>query len=224
MDVGCNPDLKVRGFLMSTRLMERSEHKPLCELIPSGARDLNLTRLVLIRHGITEWNKQGRYCGHKDIGLSVEGRAQAERLGRRLKAVKFDKIYCSDRKRVFQTGRIIFKRADLIIVKELREINFGVLEGLRHEEIVEEYGDLYEKWLKDPYKNSIPKAEPMSNFEKRIKTAIKKIIRSSSNKTIAIVCHGGVIGVFVNSISKVKNFWRCIPSPASITVVEYGKR
>src|SRR3989344_5403927 len=113
-----------------------------------------MTRLVLIRHGITEWNKEGRYCGHKDIDLSVEGRAQAERLGRKLKAVKFDKVYCSDRKRAFQTGRIIFKGSGLTIVKELREINFGVLEGLRHEEAAEEYGDLYKKWLKDPYKNN----------------------------------------------------------------------
>ncbi len=179
-----------------------------------------MTRLVLIRHGITEWNKQGRYCGHKDIGLSSEGRAQAARLARKLKAVKFDKIYCSDRKRAFQTSRIIFKGADLITVKELREINFGVLEGLRHKEIMEEYGDIYEKWLKDPYKNNIPKAEPMSVFRKRIKTAIANIIRSNSNKTIAIVCHGGAIGVFVNSILKMSDFWSCVPSAASITMVE----
>lgn len=180
-----------------------------------------MTRLVLIRHGATKWNREGRYCGHKDVGLSSEGRAQAAKLGGRLKAVKFDRIYCSGMKRAFQTGRIIFKGADLITVKELREINFGVLEGLRYEEILERHGNTYRKWLEDPYKNNVPKAEPMSDFENRIKKGVKKIIRSNSNRTIAIVCHGGTIGVFVNSILKARNFWRYVPSAASITIVEY---
>ncbi len=183
-----------------------------------------MTTLVLIRHGITEWNKQGRYCGHKDIGLSGEGRVQAARLGRALKAFKLDKVYCSDRKRAIQTSRIIFKGTHFIIVKELREINFGELEGLRHAEIVEEYGNVYKKWLNNPYKNNIPKAEPMSTFKKRITNAITKIIRSNPNRTIALVCHGGVIGVFVNNILKVSDFWSCVPSAASITIVECDTR
>lgn len=182
-----------------------------------------MTKLVLIRHGITEWNKEGRYCGHKDIPLSSEGRAQAERLRRKLKTIKFDNIYCSDRKRAVQTCRIIFKGTDSVTVKELREINFGLLEGLRHKEIMEKYGSIYKKWLKDPCKNNIPGTEPMNTFKERIKNALGEIVRSNPDKTIAIVCHGGVIGVFVNSILKVRNFWRCVPSAASITVVGYKR-
>lgn len=182
-----------------------------------------MTRLVLIRHGVTKWNKEKRYCGHKDVGLSNKGRTQVKLLSKRLNAARFDKVYCSNRKRAIQTARILFKRGRIIPRWGLREINFGVLEGLRHEEIMEKYAALYKKWLNDSFKNNIPNGEPMNAFKKRVDTALWNIVRSNPNKTIAVVCHGGVIGIFVNSILKSRNFWRCVPSPASITVVEYKK-
>ncbi len=189
----------------------------------TGAEEIILTKLVLIRHGVTEWNSQGRYCGRKDIGLSRKGRSQAKLLSGSLSSAGFDKIYCSDRKRALQTARILFKKEKIIIHKGLREISFGALEGLRHEDIVEKYGHVYEKWLKEPFDNNIPQAEPMREFSKRVGGCLKDIARFNSGKTVAIVCHGGVIGIFLNGISKRRNFWRYIPSPASVTVVVLGR-
>ena len=182
-----------------------------------------MTRLVLIRHGVTEWNREKRYCGHRDIGLSNEGKSQVKLLSNRLNAVRFDKVYCSNRKRAMQTARMLFKQARIIPDQGLREINFGVLEGLKHEEIMGKYAYTYKKWLKNSFKNNIPKAESMDVFKKRVESALWNIIRPNSGKTIAVVCHGGVIGIFVNGILKSKNFWRCVPSPASVTMVEYEK-
>ena len=196
---------------------------------------MTLTKLVFIRHGITEWNKQRRYCGCKDIGLSSQGKAQALRLRKRFKGFEFERIYCSDRKRALQTCSILFgngfgnrkpnhglaARSDFIKVKGLREIDFGVLEGLRHEEILKKYPKFYKEWLADPYKGRIPEAEPMRVFKKRVHGAIKKIIQANRGKTIAVVCHGGVIGIFVSSLLKCRNFWRYVPSAASVTVMEH---
>jgi alpha-ribazole phosphatase len=183
-----------------------------------------ITRLILIRHGITEWNKQGRYCGCRDIGLSAQGKAQVIKLRKSLKNLNFDKIYCSNRKRALQTGSILFGRNGFTKVSGLREINFGVLEGLRHAEIMKKYPVLYKKWLVDPYKARIPKAEPMQVFKKRVLSTINKIVRANSGKTVAAVCHGGVIGVFVGNIMKKdKNFWSYVPASASVTIVEYRK-
>jgi len=179
------------------------------------------TRLVLIRHGITAWNKQGRYCGCKDIGISREGRLQAKRLAKKLEFDKFDKIYSSDRRRALQTARIIFKQAKIIKVSALKEIDFGVLDGLRHKEIMQKYALVYKKWLADPYKVCIPGQEPMRVFKKRVNKAIKDIVRVNSGKNLAIVCHGGVIAIFVSSILKSRNFWHYVPAPASMTVIEY---
>jgi len=182
-----------------------------------------MTRLILIRHGVTRWNKERRYCGHKDIELSDEGKSQVKLLSNRLNTVRFDKVYCSNSKRAMQTARILFKQTRIIPNQALREINFGVLEGLKHEEIMKKHADTYKKWLKDSFKNNIPKAEPMNVFKRRVEGVIKRIVRSNHDKTIAVVCHGGVIGIFVNSILKKRNFWRCVPSPASITIVEYRR-
>ncbi|HTY45023.1 MAG TPA: histidine phosphatase family protein [Patescibacteria group bacterium] len=181
------------------------------------------TQIFLIRHGITAWNKQRRYCGRLDVGLSREGRQQAAKLRRKLEKVSFDKIYCSSKRRAVQTCRIIFGRARFTKVAGLREINFGVLEGLRHEEIAATYGRLYESWIKDPYKNRIPKAEPMRAFKKRICRTIRKIASSNPGKTVAVVCHGGAIGIFVSSVLKTRDFWRYVPQATSVTVVEYRK-
>ena len=179
-----------------------------------------MTRLVLIRHGVTEWNREKRYCGHRDIGLSDEGKSQIRLLSNRLNAIRFDKVYCSDRKRAMQTARILFRQTRITPNRDLREINFGILEGLKYEEIMEKYADVYKKWLKDPLKNNIPRAESMNIFRKRVEDAISNITHSNFGKTIAVVCHGGVIGIFLKGILKSKSFWSCVPSPASLTMVE----
>jgi len=197
-----------------------------------------VTRLFLIRHGVTEWNKQKRYCGCKDVSLSREGRRQAVKLRKRLrlenhglpsnrqshKDISFDRIYCSDRKRALQTEKILFGKTSFKEVESLREIDFGVLEGLRHNEIMKKYPEAYREWLADPYKGRIPKAETMQVFKKRVMGVINKIIRLNRGKTVAVVCHGGVIGMFVSTILKNRNFWGYVPSPASITLVEYRNR
>ncbi|MFA6357213.1 MAG: histidine phosphatase family protein [Candidatus Omnitrophota bacterium] len=180
------------------------------------------TKLILIRHGVTQWNKQKRYCGYKDVNLSNQGRVQVAKLRKSLKQVSFDKIYCSNRKRALQTKSILFGKIDFVKVKDLREIHFGVFEGLKHEQIMKKYSDVYQKWLKNPYQGCIPRAESMQVFKKRVLKAIRMIVRFNPGKTVAVVCHGGVIGVLVGSILKSKKFWEHVPSSASVTIVEYA--
>jgi len=193
------------------------------------------TKLILIRHGITEWNKQGRYCGYKDVDLSSQGKLEIIKLRKSLNKISFDRIYCSDRKRALQTRAILFgsgfgkrkpnhgllARNNFTKLKGLREINFGVFEGLKHDEIVEKYPEIYKEWLTDPYNDRIPNAESMQVFKKRVQATINKILRFNRGKTIAVVCHGGVIGIFISGILKSRNFWSYVPSPASVTIVEY---
>lgn len=181
-----------------------------------------ITRLILIRHGITDWNRQRRYCGCRDVVLSSEGKNQAAKLRRRLRSVSFDRVYSSDRKRAMQTAKIIFKGFRITRIKELRELNFGALEGLTHEEIMKKHGATYKKWLIDPFSNRIPRTETMSVFKKRVNSAIKNIVRLHPGKTVAIVCHAGTIAIYVHSILKSRNFWRCVSSAASITLAEYN--
>ena len=180
------------------------------------------TTLYLIRHGVTSWNKQKRYCGYIDVPLSKEGREQAQKLAKSIKPIKFDAVYSSDLKRAIKTAQIVFgKTRKIVEVPALQEMNFGVLEGLYHEQIIKKYGGIFTKWLHNPYKNHIPKGEDINKFQKRVTNAINKIIAANRGKTVAAVCHGGTISVYVMSILKKKTFWKYVPKSTSVTIVEY---
>lgn len=181
------------------------------------------TKLVFIRHGQTDWNKERRYCGSFDVPLSAPGRLQAAKLKGKFTAGNFDRIYTSPRRRAMQTARVIFGNARIIKIKGMREINFGMLEGMRHKEILKKHPGVYTKWLKDPFRNHIPKAERLGAFKKRVVNTIAQLVRKNRGKTIAIVCHGGSIAVFVSYIKGKKDFWKYIPKSASVTVVAHMK-
>ncbi len=179
------------------------------------------TRLYLIRHGITRWNATRRYCGWKDVPLSSDGKAQALRLRTILDGVSFNRMYASDRRRAIQTARILFPRARITKRKGLREINFGVFEGCTGEELSRKYGSVYRRFLRSPFDCRIPRAETLPAFRRRIAAAIKSIVAANEGTTVAVVCHGGAIAVLLSALAKQRVFWRFVPQPASVTIVEY---
>lgn len=178
------------------------------------------TQLLLIRHGSTAWNKECRYCGFSDVGLNDNGRVQAGRLRRRFRSQSVDKIYSSDRKRAIQTADIAFKGYSVEKISDLREINFGIFEGMTYKEILMKYPDIYKKWIKDPFKTVIPFGESLDIFKRRVVKAFKKIAAEHSNQSIVIVCHGGTIGILMTHILKSGDFWKHIPDSASLSAVE----
>jgi phosphoserine phosphatase len=181
------------------------------------------TKLILIRHGQTSWNLEKKYSGYIDIGLNDHGKVQAKLLSKRLKEETIHTVYASDRKRALQTARIIFKKMRINKVPQLREMHFGIFEGLTHKQLLAEHTRLYKKWLDDPYSVSIPKGEKTGDFKRRVVAALQKIIRVNKNKTVAVVCHGGAISIYITHLLKTRNFWEHIPKSASISVIEYAQ-
>jgi len=179
------------------------------------------TKLILIRHGETDLNLKKRYCGFLDIDINAKGRKQASKLCKRLNAEKIDKAYSSDRKRALHTAKIIFRKIKIEKIPGLREMHFGIFEGLTYKQIMEKYPLVYTRWLKQPYSLTIPKGEGLPGFKKRVIAALTKITRLNKNKTIAVVAHGGVISAFLNHILKSKDFWGHIPNSGSLSIIEY---
>lgn len=178
------------------------------------------TKLILIRHGSTDWNVKQRYCGFVDIALNNKGKIQAKRLRRRLENKTVHKVYSSDRKRAIQTAGIIFKGYDIEIIPDLREMHFGIFEGLTYKQIMNKFPEIYKKWIKNPFETVIPSGESLDILNKRVVKAFKKITLRHPNQTVAVVCHGGTISAFINHILKSKDFWKHIPQSASLTVME----
>jgi len=185
-----------------------------------------LTKVILIRHGQTDWNCQKRYCSFTDVDLNQKGRAQVRQLSKQLSNEKVDKVYSSDMKRALQSARIIFKDTPLEEVAALREINFGMFEGLRYQEIMERYGGIYRKWLDNPFGVAIPRGESLSSFVKRVRKALRRILsRNNNNRTVVIVAHGGPIRVVLCDVLglDVRKIWQIEPKLASISVIEFAK-
>ena len=179
-------------------------------------------RLYLIRHGQTLWNAKKIYCGARDIGLSARGKRQAAKLRRRLDRVAIHHTYSSDKKRALQTARIIFKKARIKELAGLREMHFGIFEGLSYAQVLRRHPDTYSKWLKGPFSITIPGGESLHDFKKRVVKAMCKIAQAHPGQNVAVVCNGGVIGIFLRQLLKKRGFWGLVPGPATCTVVEYG--
>ena len=105
-------------------------------------------KLVLIRHGQSEWNKENRFTGWKDVDLSEQGKEEALAAGKLLKAegFTFDESYTSVLKRAIRTLWIILDEMDLMWIPEtkswlLNERHYGALQGLNKAETAAQYGD-----------------------------------------------------------------------------------
>lgn len=179
------------------------------------------TRVTLIRHGQTEWNIQRRYLGLTDIGLNDEGRRQAEKVRKRLAAEHFDKVYSSDRRRARESAELIFTDMHIEPVPELREMDFGVFEGLTYDEIDRLHPDVYKAWINDPLNIRIPDGESFNLVKERVMGAMNRILTDNPGLSIAVISHAGPISVMMQEYKSSKGFWEGWPEPGCISVLEF---
>lgn len=153
-------------------------------------------KLFLIRHGQTLWNKEGRYQGDMDIGLTRVGFRQARLAAKYLSKVDFSNIYSSSLRRAIDTANIINKTRNLKIIarENLKEINFGKWEGMKFDQINMMFHDDYQNWLADPYNNCPTGGESFKQVKERAAAEIDNIVNENEDgSSVAVVTHGGVI-------------------------------
>ena len=160
-----------------------------------------MLHLMLVRHGETEWNVQRRYQGQMDVPLSGLGRQQAELVAERLSAGKIDAVYASDLSRTWQTARIIAEKCNLEISPEprLRELRFGVFEGLTFDEAEAKYPDMISAWLKD-FNNTPDGAETIDAFNARIISLLDDLKRKHNEQSVLLVGHGGSLSEILRAV------------------------
>lgn len=187
-----------------------------------------MTKLILIRHGESLGNAARRLLGHTDLDLSELGYRQAEATALFLKNEKIDAIYSSDLLRAYNTAVPNAKLHSLEIIPSvnLREIMLGDWEGKSVEEILEEYGDMYEKeWLGAFGTFRFPGGESTMEAGERFYKECKRIAEENPDKTILITAHAAVIRSFYSMVMNiapeeiVANL--AYPTNASISEVEY---
>jgi probable phosphoglycerate mutase len=182
--------------------------------------------LVLVRHGQTEWNLQHRTQGHGNSPLTAKGLFQAERAGRALAGCAIDSIYCSDAGRAVQTADVIrdVNRHFTAAVRDprLRELHFGDWEGLRHDEIVERFPELYAVYRDDPAAFRAPNGESFAEQQERF-LRFAQDLPLETKRTILVVSHAGLIRIALLTMTgRSVAQMRSIPSvpEASISLAE----
>lgn len=151
------------------------------------------TRLILIRHGRTEWNATHRVQGQTDAPLDDLGRSQADRMARRLAAEPITAVHSSDLSRAMETARPLAAALALPIQPwpELREMGFGPWEGLTVGEIESDYPTEYAAWRRDRPQFRMEGIETMEALSERALGVGRKILARHGGERIAVVGHGG---------------------------------
>jgi len=154
-----------------------------------------VTSPLLIRHAETDM--AGRFCGHCDPELNERGRRQLSGLVSALSGHAIGRVYTSDLRRARQTAEAVAKhfRAELQVRPGLREIHFGLWEGLSWSEIEVRDPALASKWLKDYPNSTAPGGESFHNFERRVRKEIAFLLEEATPAPIAAVGHAGFIRV-----------------------------
>ena len=183
------------------------------------------TEIILIRHGTTAWNKDKKFQGTKDIELNEDGIREAERLQDYFRNHSLDKIYTSDLKRASVTAETISVPHNLEVIpkNKLRELNFGLWEGLTYSEIRQKNPELSRKWFSDPTSVTIPEGEDMKSFSQRLRDCFNNIIKNNKNRKIMVVTHGGVIRVWLSILLDIslKTNWKLAIDNGSISIVHF---
>lgn len=178
-------------------------------------------KLILARHGETDYNQQWRYQGRTDLGLNQAGRRQAERLRHRLSLQPFDVIYTSRLKRAADTAAIIARRRGVKVIasENLDEIDFGQFEGLTYDEIVARYPN----WEPSDDGFSDYGGESLEQLARRVAVFEKELRRDNPGESnILVVAHAGPLRVLLCRLlgMDIDGWRRFRLAPASLTVVE----
>ena len=159
-------------------------------------KQIGNSRIVLVRHGETDWNREGRFQGQIDIPLNETGRAQASKASQYLKEIKFTKAISSSLKRPSETAEIILgKESNLKIEKidKLVEISHGLWEGKLDKEIEKYWHEMLETWKKEPEKVIMPEGESIQNVSERSILAWEIICKAQKeNDVTLVVAHDAV--------------------------------
>ena len=150
------------------------------------------TRILLARHGETEWNRLGRWQGHADPPLNETGRAQATALARELGGDGVAAIYASDLRRASETARIVGDRLGLPVTQDpaLREIDVGSWSGLTRDEVRERYPEGFARWLAGEIGHD---GESRDELAERVVPAVESIAERHPGELVLVVTHGGAI-------------------------------
>lgn len=187
-------------------------------------------RLILIRHGETDWVKQKLYQGSSDVQLNRRGLRQAKRVAQLVKQERPFAVYCSELKRVRQTANEIARASGqkLTVDRRLNEVSFGRWEGSRYDEMKARYPQAVRLWYQARLSSCPSGGESLRSLKRRVASFLRELQKRHGEEsgTCVLVTHGGPIRMILIELLKIPLhlFWTIRIDPASVSAVIIGKR
>ena len=199
------------------------------ETLPSLRPDHQGVRLLLVRHGETDWNRQTRFQGQIDVPLNDNGRQQSQKAGEFLQEVAIDFAVSSTMLRPKETAEIILKQhpnVKLDLQDGLKEISHGLWEGKLETEIEQEFPGELQRWRLVPAQVQMPEGENLQQVWERSVAAWQSIVEAALTnqfKTVLVVAHDATNKTLLCHILglSLENFWNFRQGNGAVSVIDY---
>jgi probable phosphoglycerate mutase len=199
------------------------------ETLPSLRPDHQGIRLLLVRHGETDWNRQTRFQGQIDVPLNDNGRQQSQKAGEFLQEVAIDFAVSSTMLRPKETAEIILKQhpnVKLDLQDGLKEISHGLWEGKLETEIEQEFPGELQRWRLVPAQVQMPEGENLQQVWERSVAAWQSIVEAALTnqfKTVLVVAHDATNKTLLCHILglSLENFWNFRQGNGAVSVIDY---
>ena len=186
-------------------------------------------RLLLARHGQTEWHHDNRYVSRTDIGLNETGRREAWMLARRAEEERPDLVLCSPLTRALETARPSAEACGVEPKTDarLRELDFGEWEGSTLAEIREEDSESVSLFEEDPDRHGFPGGEPLHKGAERVLETLADLHRSHTGRTVLVVAHNTLLRLGLCRMLSIplRDYRRRLPRlvNAAVSEVRFGE-
>jgi phosphoserine phosphatase len=197
------------------------------QAIPS-MRNNQAIRLLLVRHGETQWNREGRFQGQIDIPLNDNGRVQAAQAGEFLKSVAIDAAVTSSMSRPKETAELILKHhpsVQLQTTETLWEISHGLWEGKLESEIEAGYPGLLQEWQTKPETVQMPEGENLDDVWRRAVEGWSAIVQAAKpGTTTLVVAHDAINKAILCYLAGLPaaSFWNFKQGNGAVSVIDYN--
>lgn len=184
-----------------------------------------MTRLYLVRHGTTEWNKEEIFRGRVDCKLNDTGLAEARALEAYFRDVVIDSIYSSPLSRATETAQAVALPKGLTVIPDpaFIDMDYGEWQGLPLKEVEEKYPDLSRLWRERPQEVIFPGGENLSRVRARAWEGFERVVQGNPGKTVLVVSHRVVTKVLICAALGLddSHFWQIKQDTTAVNCFEY---
>lgn len=187
-----------------------------------------MTRVILLRHGQTEWNRVERFRGRADLALDEVGLAQAEAAASYIAGWEPVALYSGPLRRTMMTAQALARRLTLPItpLEGLTDIDYGLWQGLSPEEAADRDPERYRQWLETPHLMRFPEGESLDQVRSRALAALDEVLARHRDQTVVLVSHKVVCKVLLCAVLGLDNshFWQVEQDVCAINLLEARDR